>query len=125
MPNLQGFWNDQAKVIAQHPCIRTDELENNIQYLLQEQNEKSLKITLHPHTYAFLTKGFPSIQHKWFMKFNKWIKLEPVSSHHMLEYHFFNKNDENCHVQGLKIRGVNVKKILSRVFTSTQNMIMH
>jgi ribonuclease G len=71
-----------------------DELENNIRYLLQEQNEKSLKIVLHPYLYAFLTKGVYSMRWKWFKKYSRWIKLQQDTSYHLLEYHFFNKNND-------------------------------
>ena len=71
-----------------------DELENNIRYLLQEQNEKSLKIVLHPYLYAYLTKGVLSMRWKWFKKYSRWIKLQQDTSYHLLEYHFFNKNND-------------------------------
>jgi len=70
-----------------------DELENNLRYLIQEQNEKSLKIVLHPYLYAYLTSGY-SIRWKWFVKYNRWIKLQQDNSYHLLEYHFFNKNND-------------------------------
>jgi ribonuclease G len=72
----------------------TDEIENNIRYLLQEQNEKYLKLALHPYLYAFLTRGLPSLRLKWFAKYKKWIRLMKVNTYHMLEYHFFNEHDD-------------------------------
>jgi ribonuclease G len=72
----------------------TDEITNNVRYLFQEQNEKYLKITVHPFLYAYLTKGFPSIRMKWYKKHRKWVRLQALSSHHMLEYHFFNQNED-------------------------------
>jgi len=71
-----------------------DEMENNIRYLLQEQNEKYLAMAVHPFIYAYLTKGFPSIRFNWFLKYKKWIKISPMSAYHFLEYHFFNKADD-------------------------------
>jgi len=71
-----------------------DELENNIRYLLQEQNEKSLKIVLHPYLYAYLTSGVYSYRWKWYLKYNRWIKLQQDKSYHLLEHHFFNKNND-------------------------------
>jgi len=71
-----------------------DDIENNIKYLIHEQNSEHLKITVHPFIYAFLTKGFPSKRMKWFFKFKKWIRLQPLASHQLLEYHFFNKNED-------------------------------
>lgn len=71
-----------------------DEIENNIKYLIQRQNEKHLKMCVHPYIYAYLTKGNISIRFKWFMKFKKWVHIIPMSSYHFLEYHFFNKDDD-------------------------------
>ena len=71
-----------------------DEIENNIRYLINEQNESSLSIAFNPYIYAFVTKGLFSIRMKWFVKYKKWIKLKSISSYHILEYHFFNKNTE-------------------------------
>jgi ribonuclease G len=71
-----------------------DEIENNLRYLIEDQNEKNLTITVHPFIYAYLTKGLPSLLWNWRMNFKTWIKINPNSSHHFLEYHFFNKNND-------------------------------
>lgn len=75
-----------------------DEMENHIRYLLQDQNEPYLKIIVHPFIYAFLKKGILNIQYKWFRKFRKWIRLSSSSSYHLLEYHFFNKNNDEIKI---------------------------
>jgi len=72
----------------------TDELENNLRYLIHDQNERNLTLTLHPYLFAFLTKGLFSQRWKWYFKYNRWIKLKPMASYHFLEYHFFNKNND-------------------------------
>jgi ribonuclease G len=74
--------------------IMLDELENNIRYLLFEQNENYLKITVHPFIYAYLTKGLFSIRKKLKRKFKKPLKFMPNTSHQLLEYHFYNKNND-------------------------------
>ncbi len=74
--------------------ILVDEIENNIHYLIKDQNEKYLKLALNPYVHAFITKGFISRRMKWFLRYGKWIRLSSMSSHHFLEYHFFNKNDD-------------------------------
>lgn len=74
--------------------ILTDEIENNIQYLIHDQNEKKLTLAVHPYVYAYLSKGIVTKQIKWFMKYKQWIKLSSNSSFHFLEYKFFNKNDD-------------------------------
>ncbi len=71
-----------------------DELENYIKYLVNEQNEKSLTLFVHPFIYAYLQKGLLSIKTKWFFKYKKNITIKPNSSFHILEFKFFNKNKE-------------------------------
>lgn len=76
--------------------VLTDNIENNIRYLLQDQNEQYLKVTVHPYLYAYLRQGglFRSIQWKWYFTYKKWIKLAPVAAQHLLEYHFYNRNQD-------------------------------
>lgn len=71
--------------------ILVDQIENNIRYLIQDQNEAYLQIRVHPFVHAHLVHGFPSIRMKWYAKFKRWIYLTPMPSYHFLEYHFFNK----------------------------------
>ncbi|MBI9034215.1 MAG: Rne/Rng family ribonuclease [Bacteroidales bacterium] len=72
-----------------------DEIENNLRYLVQDQNERGLTLNVHPYVYSHLKSGFKSIRLSWCFKYKRWIHLHKSSSYHMLEYHFFNKsNDE-------------------------------
>ena len=71
-----------------------DDIENNLNYLIQEQNEQSLTLSVHPYIAAYLTKGIRSVQFKWFLKYKKWIKIRSVKSYHLLEYQFFNGNND-------------------------------
>ncbi|MEN8225107.1 MAG: Rne/Rng family ribonuclease [Bacteroidota bacterium] len=79
--------------------IITDEIENNIRYLVQEQNEKQLSIEVHPFLHAFLTKGvLSSVRSKWQRKFGKKISVNKNSNFHLLEYHFYDKNGEELKI---------------------------
>jgi ribonuclease G len=69
----------------------TDDIENNLSYLIREQNEKYLLLCVHPYIYAYFTKGLFNRKWKWFLRFKRRIKLHPMPSYHFLEYHFFNK----------------------------------
>ncbi len=75
-----------------------DEIENNIRYLVQDQNEKGLTLVLHPYLFAYLTKGLISQQVNWYFKFKRWIRIKPDKSYHFLEYHFFNKNNDEIKI---------------------------
>lgn len=74
--------------------VVVEEIENNIRYLIREQNVKYLKLAVHPFIYAYLKKGIISIRWKWYLKYRVWIKLEPVLNHHFLEFKFYNKNND-------------------------------
>ncbi len=78
--------------------ILVDEIENNLKYLLLDQNEKSLLVKVHPFIYAYLTKGFISLRRKWAWKYKKPITIEPMANYHMLEYKFFNKNQDEIKI---------------------------
>ena len=74
--------------------ILMDEIENNLRYLIQEQNEKDLTLRVHPYIFAYLTKGLWNIKYKWFFKYKTRFKIIPSLSYHFLEYRFFNKLDD-------------------------------
>lgn len=79
--------------------LLADDIENNIRYLCQEQNESSLTLQVHPYLAAYFSKGlFKSPQWKWFRKYKRWIKVEPISSYHFMEYHFLNKQGEEIKI---------------------------
>ena len=75
--------------------LLVDDIEKNLKYLIQDQNEEKLTLMVHPYIHAYLKRGFlRSIQVRWFMQYKKWVRIFPVSSYHFLEYHFFNKHDD-------------------------------
>lgn len=75
--------------------IIVDEIENDLKYLVQEQNEKSLTIIVHPFVHAYLTKGFLlSRLKKWERTYKTKIKLIEDINFSLLEYHFLNSNKD-------------------------------
>jgi ribonuclease G len=76
-----------------------DDIENNIRYFAEEQNEKSLLLKVHPFLESYLNKGlFSSIALKWKRKYKRKIKVEPVTAYHLMEYHFFNGKGEEIKI---------------------------
>lgn len=68
----------------------SDQIEHNLDFILNKQNEKKLTLVVHPFLHAYFTKGFPSLRMKWYFKYKKWIKLEKDSSYGLTEYRFYN-----------------------------------
>lgn len=71
-----------------------DQIERNLDFLLSNQNEGSIRISLHPYLFAFFTKGLISRRLKWYFKYHKWVVLEQDSSLGVTEYRFTNKIGE-------------------------------
>jgi ribonuclease G len=76
----------------------SDEVENNLRYIIKEQNEKSIELHTNPYLAAYFTKGLFSFRWKWFLKYKKWIKVVPVTSYHILEYRFFTSGQEEIKI---------------------------
>lgn len=94
-PACDGSGEIKASVLI------VDEIENNLRYFVQEQNEKQLHVAVHPYLEAFLNKGTffnPSVASKWKKKFKAKLKVTPNNTYHMMEYHFFNKSEEEIKI---------------------------
>lgn len=77
--------------------LLVDNIENNLRYLCKEQNEKGLTLQVHPFVAAYLKQDFwkfASHQWQWRKKYNQWVSVEPISSYHLMEYHFLNSQGE-------------------------------
>lgn len=71
-----------------------DEVEKNLRYIVKELNQKKITLSINPYLAAYLTKGLLSIRWKWFTEYKQWIKIKPMQSYNMLEYHFLNEHDD-------------------------------
>jgi ribonuclease G len=71
-----------------------DEIENNLKYLLLDQNENHVTVQVHPFIYAYLTKGLFSIRKKWQWRYHRKINIKEVKSFHIMQYNFLNKNGD-------------------------------
>ncbi len=74
--------------------ILMDEIENNLNYLIHDQNESRLSLAVHPYIYSYLTSSFISTQIKWFLKYKTWIKIREEKDYHIMQFQFFNKNGD-------------------------------
>lgn len=71
-----------------------DDIENNLEYLIHDQNEDHFTLGVHPFIYAYLTKGYVSKQWKWYWEYKKWVKIKEMKHYHLLQYTFFDKNKD-------------------------------
>ncbi|MEN8125310.1 MAG: ribonuclease E/G [Bacteroidota bacterium] len=73
------------------PIVLIDRIEGDLEKIIENDG-----ISLHVHSFvaSYLTKGFYSIQRKWFLKYKKRIKIIPRDAYPYLDYHFYDKNDK-------------------------------
>ncbi|WP_140938008.1 Rne/Rng family ribonuclease [Sphingobacterium lumbrici] len=74
--------------------VLLDDIENNLSFILEEQNEKGITLCVHPYIDAYIKSGFISRRIKWFFKYGKWIKVKSIQSYYLTEFHFFNSKEE-------------------------------
>jgi len=79
--------------------LLTDELERDLKHILQSRPKSKLQLTCHPYIEAYLKKGIPSIQMRWYMKFYKWIKIRANADYSMTAYKFFDGNEDEIRLK--------------------------
>jgi ribonuclease G len=68
-PTCHGTGKISASILV------TDEIDNTIDDLLVNQNQKGITLFVHPFLHAYYTKGFISRQMKWYTRYLKWVKV--------------------------------------------------
>ena len=75
------------------PIVLVERIENHLERIVNT-SKKGIVLHTHPFIAAYLKKGMPSIQQKWFFKYKKWIKVIPRDAYLYLEYHFFDSDNK-------------------------------
>jgi ribonuclease G len=69
----------------------TDDLERSLSFILDKVKTRKLVLNVHPFVASYLKKGLFPVYRKWNLKFKISLKVQAVPSYHMLEYHFFDR----------------------------------
>lgn len=85
--------NGSGKINAS--VLLMEDIERDLDFVLQSRPKSSTRLVVHPYLEAFIKKGFPSIQHRWFGRYFKWIKVTSSGELAMTQYKFYDEhNDE-------------------------------
>lgn len=87
-PTCNGSGEVQASILF------AEEIENNLSYLLSDRKESHVMLLVHPYLEAYFKNGLISRQLKWFFKYKKWVPVRGITAHHLLQYSFVNKQNE-------------------------------
>ena len=73
----------------------TDEIENQLKYILRKNQVDKIVIRTHPFVEAYINKGiFKSLRKQWQKLYGCKIEVLPMMAYSYMEYHFFNDLDE-------------------------------
>ena len=67
----------------------TDELERCLSFIVDKIKTRKLILNVHPFVASYLKKGLIPVYRKWNFKYKISLKIQAVTSYHMLEYHFY------------------------------------
>lgn len=87
-PNPSGEGEVEA------PIVLIDKIEAELDKLISLKEHKKIILNTHPFIAAYLKKGIPSIQQRWFAKYKKWIKILPRDAYQYLRFDFTNAAGE-------------------------------
>ncbi|MDX1409775.1 MAG: ribonuclease E/G, partial [Saprospiraceae bacterium] len=79
--------------------LLTDAIERDLEYILNSRPKVKLRLETHPFVYAYLRKGLPSIQHKWYFKHNHWIRLAGNDDLGLTGYKFYDANNDEIRLK--------------------------
>jgi ribonuclease G len=71
----------------------TDDLERELTFIVGKIKTKKIILNVHPFVASFLRKGVFPLYRKWDMKYKISLKIQAATSYHMLEYHFYDRYD--------------------------------
>jgi len=86
-PSCQGSGEIKPTILF------TDELESHLAFIVDKIKTRKLILNVHPFVAAWLKKGLFPICRKWNLKYRISLKVQPVTSYHMLEFHFFDREE--------------------------------
>jgi ribonuclease G len=79
---------------AQATILITDQIENNLRYLIEEFKHKKITLKLHPFIAAYMKSGLFSLRMKWAVKYKIGLRVVADESLPYLKFVFLNQQGE-------------------------------
>ncbi len=87
-PTCNGTGKINASILV------IDEIERDLNFIIQSRPKSKIKLEVHPYVEAFLKRGLPNTQLRWFREHFKWVRIQPNSDYHLTQYRFFDGNED-------------------------------
>lgn len=82
-PSCQGTGQTRPTILF------TDELEGDLSFIVDKIKTRKIYLNVHPFVASYLRAGLFPLSWKWSIRNRIWLRIQPVTSYHMLEYHFY------------------------------------
>lgn len=89
--------NGTGKINAS--ILLIDEVERDLNFILESRPKSKIKLRVHPYVSAYLRRGLPSPQMRWYMRYYKWVNILPDNDYGLTEYKFFDNNEDEIRLQ--------------------------
>ncbi len=85
--------NGSGKINAS--VLLMEDIQRDLQFIMTSHSKPKLTLVVHPYVEAFIKRGWPSPQMRWFAKYLRWIKVKSSNELALTQYKFFDEhNDE-------------------------------
>ncbi len=72
----------------------TDDIERDLTFIINSQPPAKITLVVHPYLHAYLKKGLPNQQMRWFIKYGRWLHINANPDYSMVAYKFYDENDD-------------------------------
>ncbi|NJC26176.1 Rne/Rng family ribonuclease [Neolewinella antarctica] len=84
--------NGTGKVNA--TILLTDDIERDLNFIMESRPKAKLKLKVHPFIAAYLKRGMPSMQMKWYLKYYRWPQIVQDNDFPVTSFKFYDGDDE-------------------------------
>lgn len=84
--------NGTGKVNA--TILLTDDIERDLEFIMQSRPKSKLFLKVHPYLEAYIRRGLPSLQMRWWWRYHKWIRVRANANFPLNDYRFFDANHD-------------------------------
>lgn len=74
--------------------LLTDDIERDLNFIMESRPGKGIKLKVHPYIAAYLKRGIPSTQMRWYLKYYSYIRIIQDNDLPITSYKFYNDDDE-------------------------------
>ncbi|WP_231915302.1 Rne/Rng family ribonuclease [Lewinella sp. 4G2] len=74
--------------------LLTDDIERDLNFIMESRPKAKLKLKVHPFIAAYLKRGMPSTQMKWYLKYYRWLNIVQDSDFPITTFKFYDGDDE-------------------------------